>query len=146
MSKVQPIAANDLLQAEQSRLVWRIYVPQALSIDDVLKDDYWAHVCHRLHLYDEIEAIAEDGSFYARLLVINRGVNDDDRIVKVQKLFYVDLQTVKSIDEDVPEGYKISFSPKLRYSIIQTATNVRVSSGHFTREDAILWFKKNEAA
>ena len=85
---IQPLSPNQIQVAEQARIVWRFFLPADVDIEEALNDSFYAHVCDRLNLYDEIEVLAEDGRFYARLLVISKGLSAQDHVVRVQKIFY----------------------------------------------------------
>lgn len=136
---IQPLAPSKLLQADSERLVWSVFVTAGMKFEDVLKDEYWAHVAERLHLYDEIIAIEESGAWRGVALVTNKV----GRLVHLQQIAYNELSEVKANDEELPEGYELSWSPRLRWSVIQKETHERVSQGHANREEAAAWARDN---
>lgn len=70
MSKVH---ANRFKSAEFRRNIWDAIPEAGTPFDDLLKPEYWAHVAANLRPWDRIEVRAEDGSYYAELLVRDAG-------------------------------------------------------------------------
>lgn len=58
-------------EASYERTVY-VATPEAgVTLDEIQKPEFWSHVAAKLKPYDMIEARAEDGSYWAQLLVIN---------------------------------------------------------------------------
>jgi len=75
MSKEQPVTFKPLLQgriadATHKRNVWYVTPEHGVTIDDMLKVDFWQHVTGQLRPTDRIEAWAEDQSWMAEFVVV----------------------------------------------------------------------------
>ena len=70
MSKIH---ANRFKSAEFRRNIWDVIPEASTPFEDVLKPEFWAHVAANLRPWDRIEVRAEDGSYYAELLVQDCG-------------------------------------------------------------------------
>jgi len=55
--------------AEFLRTIWYAKPESGTTVKDMLKPDYWTHVSFSLKQGDRIEAIAEDGSWFAEFYV-----------------------------------------------------------------------------
>jgi hypothetical protein len=62
--------ANRLKGAEYERLVHGCYPPKEHTIEDLKRPEYWAAVAPKLRPWNHIEVYAEDGTWYAHLLVL----------------------------------------------------------------------------
>jgi hypothetical protein len=49
--------------AEYARNIWRINALHGQSMDDFKNPESWAHVAANFKRFDEVEVVAEDGSF-----------------------------------------------------------------------------------
>lgn len=56
-------------EAALVRNVWSVVPEEGTAFEALLNEEYWAHVGGRLRPGDRIEVQAEDGDFYAELLV-----------------------------------------------------------------------------
>lgn len=113
---------------------WTVYPEKDTPLEAILEPGYWAHISAKLRPFDEIRVIAEDGSFYARLLVQDAG----RLYAKVAKIEYVELNKV-----DVEQasgaiaGYKIKWrGPHEKWSVLR-GEDVLVSGK--TKDAANLW-------
>lgn len=69
-----PIQSSRLSQAEFKRITMFASPEAGTQPEDLLDEDYWKHVRRAVAPGTKIEVFAEDGSFYAELLVL--GVTD----------------------------------------------------------------------
>jgi hypothetical protein len=89
------LAANRLHLAEHRRNVFDVIPEHGTPFDEILKEGYWAHVSAKMKPGDRVEVRAEDGSYYAELIVQDAG----RLYAKVAVLTHVKLDSV-----DVTEG------------------------------------------
>lgn len=59
--------------AEQRRNLWRIEAEPGVEREHLHDAAFWSHVAAKLRAGDIIEVIADDGSFFSRLLVLSAG-------------------------------------------------------------------------
>ena len=67
---VAKIMANRFSQAELKRNVWRVFIPEGVTPEDVRDPEYWQHVAQFVQPGDCIEAIWDDMTFYAEYIVV----------------------------------------------------------------------------
>jgi len=64
---------SQIKTADQSGLRYHVTPDSGTTIEDMLKPDFWKGVTAYLHPSDRIEVEADDGSFYADLIVRDVG-------------------------------------------------------------------------
>lgn len=105
---IRRVLPGDLKQAEFVRSEWRVVLKEGETMEDVLQADFWSHVADKLNrssaanqiALDHIEIIAHDRSFWAEVLVVDRG----KLWAKVEVLHYKDLGgAVKAAKEKAAE-------------------------------------------
>jgi hypothetical protein len=82
---------KSIMSAEFARQMFRVTPPAGTKIEEMLDNDYWAHVARKFTPHDILEVVPEDGAFYARLIVVNCA----KLWAKMQKLEYVELGSKK---------------------------------------------------
>ena len=120
-------------QAEFARNIWRIVPEHGTSTDDIIAPLYWSHVAAHLKPFDKIEVLAEDGSFYAELLVITVGHG----AVRVAPLFLRVLDG--TFDEQVSDfgEYEVRYKgPHWKWCVIRKADSQAVMKEIPTRDAA----------
>jgi hypothetical protein len=70
---VAQLQAAQFQPAEFARQVYQAVPSHGTTIDDMLKPEYWAHIATKLRPTYRIEVNAEDGSFFAELIVRDAG-------------------------------------------------------------------------
>lgn len=88
----------------------RAIVPKAHNIDDIMNPTYWSMVAGKFglpgnSLFPRVEAIAEDGSWLADLVVSDFS----NSFAAVTVLSYVELASASGLG-DVPSGYEVTFA------------------------------------
>lgn len=125
--------------AEHQRNIWHIDVEIGTLPEDLLNPAYWAHVAREFRVLDRIEAHAEEGSWYAELLVQDCGQN----YAKVAMLRKVELQSV------IPEsssalltGHSVSWGGKhSQFRVIREVDRKVLKDGFKTKADAFVWLE-----
>jgi hypothetical protein len=101
---MKQLPANGLSAAEYIRREWRITVDPATTLDDMMNPGYWAHVAAQLRTGDEITAVAEDNSFYAKFFVrFARRLE-----ASVSLIQHVELEAV-AVTTELASEYSIKF-------------------------------------
>jgi hypothetical protein len=115
-----------------------VTVEHGNTIDDVLRPEFWSHVAPKLRPYDEIRVRADDGTFYARVLVLSCGRN----WAKVHQLEHHRL-TSKDVDMSQAaqfEGYDVKWrGPHCKWSVVRKADNVVVIEKLDSQAEATTW-------
>lgn len=117
---------------------WDVTVERGTILEDVLDTDYWKHIAVKLRPHDTIEVLAEDGSWYARLLVINA-----DRLwARVFKLEYHDLtNSHEGMPKTQEEEYDITWTSMGKYALIKKGGQglPSLKDGFQTKLEALTW-------
>lgn len=95
---------------------------KGVEVNDLLQPAYWAHIATKFRPYDEVTVIPEDGSFYAKLLVIAC-----DRLwAKMHLLEDHDLTpTRKDMPQVEFDGYAVEWKgPLSRFAAIRKSDGV----------------------
>lgn len=145
---IRKLLPGDLKQADYVRSKWQITLKEGETLDDALKPEYWCHVGDKLNrgnaggrAFDRIEVLAYDTSFYAELIVLDRG----KLWAKVAVLQYVPLGEEKAKAKTVreektaagEEGHTIKYhgSNKL-WIVMRNSDKTILFEGIGNKEDA----------
>jgi hypothetical protein len=126
--------------AEYERTVYVADVSYGVSLDEVLKPSYWAHVATKLPPYTHIEARAEDGSWIAYLIV----TGSDRTWARVAVDRVVNL-TTKDVAETQATQHEVKWKgPALKYAVVRLHDDTVVLSGFRQREEAVRALQEHE--
>lgn len=101
----------------------------------LLDQHYWAHVSAKLRMGDVIEVLAEDGSYYAELLVRDAG----NLYAKVAFRNPV-TEFGKTEEQEVPAGYEIKWrGPHAKFGVIHGKDVLK--DGFVDKGEAGAWLK-----
>lgn len=141
--KLQPrpiLSPERMTETEDANRTFTVVVPYPTTYEEILAKDFWANVSQRLTQYDRITAIPDDGSWYAELLVANKG----DGWANVKELRHIVLderETAVRLDE-APEDYPVFHKGKfLKFCVTRRADGAILSKGFDRKSDAIDWAK-----
>lgn len=115
-----------------------VIVPEAgTSLEDLLDPIYWSHVARRLRPLDILEVHAEDGSYFAELLVRN-----------TNQLNSAKVEVLRSKEFGVAEDEEDEFSVKwkgghAKYAVIRRRDKAVMQDGFANKEDAATWLGTN---
>lgn len=128
---------------EYARNVWTVDVPEGDTMETVTSRDYFAHVAKQLKPWDRIEVRAENGDWFAELLVRSAGPNwATTRVLAFHKLA-ADAPEAK--DEET--GYEVKYAgPQHKHRVIRKSDKQVVAENLPTKEDAHAWVKEHTAA
>lgn len=136
------ILEKSFLSADYARQVYVARPPAGTKIEDVLDENYWAHVAKKINPHDIIEVVPEDGSFYAKLLVTSRGT----LWVRVHQIEYVDINGGKESKKPKKESddFEVNWGgPNDKWRVIRKADKLPVGKNFTSREDADKWLEEH---
>lgn len=124
--------------AEHKRRIWSIVPEHGTEFDEILKPSYWAHVAKQLRITDRIEVHAEDGCYFAELIVRDAG----NLFASVGVLRKIDLDTVKSGNAEA--GYDVAWKgPHRKFAVIRLSDDAIVKDGFDAKPAALAWLAGN---
>lgn len=134
---------RNLHAADFARQVFRVNPPAGTTLDEMLVPEYWAHVARRMTPHDVVEVVPEDGSFYARLFVLN----SDKLWVKMAKLDYVEFGDAGQRPAQADKFEAKFGGPNVKWRVHNKSDNSLVSGDSFqTRADAEKWIEQHSKA
>lgn len=125
--------------AEHSVVVY-FHAPEfGVSLDDMLKSDYWTHVAPQLRVGHRVEVLSADGSWWAMLIV--RAVGRHEAVV--QALQHVVLGDAEDIAaEDMP--YKVMWrGPAKKFGVVRKSDGEVIRDEFPVKEQAMKWLKNH---
>lgn len=144
---VSPIAAvRPKKNLSQNRISLAGYLHQTYDVTaergteliDIIEPDFWKHVAAKLRPYDTIHVLAEDGSWYARLLVVSA-----DRLwAKVYKLEFHDLTSAsKNRPQTQEEEYDVTWTAFGKFAVQKKGNEglPPLKDGFQTKLEAFTW-------
>ena len=138
-----PILTADRLKgAEFERVIHTAAPAVGHTMEHMLTPAYWAHVAPKLKPWDRVEVRAEDGTFYAELLVLAC----DRTWARMHVLRWDDLSTQDvSLTEasQASASYEVKFTPNLRWHVIRKLDRQVMHKEAQTRADAELWLREH---
>lgn len=135
------LASNRLHEARTRRNIWTVTPEHGTPFEEILKDGYWAHVSVKMRPGDRVEVLAEDGSYFAELLVQDAG----RLYAKVYPLRHVKLEAVE-VTEGGPmmEGYEVKWQgPILKWCVLRGKD--RLKDG-MDKHSAVQWMQNHAKA
>jgi hypothetical protein len=100
-------------------------LPAGIEKDDLTKTGLWNHVAHQLSMWDEIRAIADDGTFVAELIVVYKFGNQ----VKCQLMHYTELQKIELATQSDIGRYHIKQRGQDKWCIVDRKTGEVIRKG-----------------
>jgi len=105
--------------AEYMRQCHRVTPEAGTPYDAVTEPSYWAHVAQKINPYDKIEVVAEDGAWYAELLVLSV----DKMAITVREIVLIDLHGDSTEDAEGDQEQSDYFSkyrgPHLQWCVMR---------------------------
>lgn len=112
---VYVLGAERLRGAEFERLIYVASPMTGATIEDLLRPEAWAAVAPKLQPWSHVEVRAEDGTYYAELLVLAC----DRTWAKMHVLKYESLSTPDVSLTQSNSAYEIRHTPLLRWHVIR---------------------------
>lgn len=140
--KIFKAGPASIAQADHKRVIWRHTAPIGAKLEDVLQPIYFCNVAKKLTELSKIEVVAEDGSWYAELLI----VCVMSASTKLQVLNFIELITVNRqfFENDI---HKIEWlGPDGKFTIIRKSDSAKIISGFPNIIEAQKWLIDHEKA
>ena len=139
------LSPSGLKRLEQVRQDFRCTVPGDTTTEMLLRPEFWSQVARKVHAFDTIEVLTDDGSRRWTLLVLVPG----DLWAKVHVLTDDSFGKPKTAKEDKPSDedkeFRVEFKGSKRHCVIRLSDKSIVFSGGERREDAEAWIEKYRA-
>lgn len=135
------LASNRLHFAEHRRNIFVVTPEHDTPFEEILKDGYWAHVSAKMKPGDRIEVMAEDGSYFAELIVQDAG----RLYAKVATLRHVKLDAVEVTEGGMAAGgLEVKWQgPQLKWCVLRGKD--RLKEG-LDKGSAVQWMNSHKAA
>lgn len=126
--------------AEFKRNQYILDAGEGVKPADITEPGYWAHLGERLRAWDEVQVRANDGLWYARVLVLEAGRNWAK--VHIERVEYLTTAEVAITQADAMSPYEVKWrGPHSQWSVIRKADSAVVHEGSPTIDGAVQWLK-----
>ena len=133
------MSLTKLQDAPVARNVFVATPAAGTRIEDMLKPEYWAHVSRMLHVSDRIEAVPEDGEFFAEFFVCDAGLNRASVVLlRKHNLQGEQLPVVASDYEVKWKGQSI------KHVVYRISDKAVVKDNFQSKTEAELWLREYE--
>lgn len=130
------VMPHRLAQAEVKRIVYHLNVPAGVPLERVLEADYLSHVASLLRPGYRIEALAEDGKWFADLLV--RKSDKEKHTVLCWVIAAVDLEAqVAEAAAPTQDDYKVEFGGAHKWRVVRGGDVIH--KGESSEAEARAW-------
>lgn len=117
--------------AEYARNAWRINALHGQSLEQFKEPEAWAHVAANFKRFDEVEIVAEDGSFFAKGVVLK--VTKTSAVIH----FYVDVNLEAKVTEsDDSAKFFAEWGGGAKWRIVRKSDNEVIESHITSKEEA----------
>lgn len=134
----QKIHPSRFKPADTARNIWVIVPEAAVKYEDILDPTYWAHIAARLRPMDRIEVFAEDGSYWAELLVIS-AVRLSAKVIELRKQELSPSDASAGANDFVVQWK----GPHHKHAVVRLKDKQALQTGFETKEDAMAWLASN---
>lgn len=133
------MSITKLQDAPVARNVFVAAPAAGTKIEDMLKPEYWAHVCRMLHVSDRIEAVPEDGEWFAEFYVCDTGLNRASVVLLRKHNLHSEELPVIAAD------YEVKWKGQsMKWTIIRISDKAVVKDGFSAKGDAEFWLHEYE--
>lgn len=142
---------GNIMSLPIAKTSWVHYAQAGVSLDDVLKPDYWANVASRFRMYDKIEVIFDEYNCWAEFLVVKiDNVSNQNLVNRTAQWAVIELinsynlplsdknvsNKVNTDELDEKEYFVKYLNPHKRYAIIRASDNSIIEEGIHSKEEA----------
>lgn len=136
---IQLSAPNRLLLAEHAFVHHAVTAELGTTLEDVLRPEYFAHFASRFAPYHEITVRVDDGTWYAKLVVLAVGRS----WVKTEVLHAVSLSS-KDVEQTQADSYEVLYrGPTLKFGVVRKADRSVLKDRFSTKAEAVAWAAEN---
>lgn len=142
--KIPPKLTPDRIQgADFIRVVYAITPAIGTEVEHFLKPEYWAHVAAKLRPHTRIEAVSEDNSWFAEMIVMSCGPN----WAKVKVLRFVPLEDASAdqVAQRSDSAYEVVWAGvKAKFRVIHKTDKTVAKEGFQNKGEAHKWLQDYE--
>lgn len=111
---------------------------------DLLATEYWAHRAAKLRPWDEIKIRANDGSWYAHLLVLESGRNwARVHMLSAWKLTTSEVAQTQSAPKSPYADFRVEhMGPHAKWCVIRRSDNEKIHEGAENQDSAMKWLNE----
>lgn len=136
------LTADRIKGADYLRQLYRVNVPSGVALQDTLESTFWAHVASKFVVGDKLELFAEDGTWYAELVVL---VTSQVH-AKVGVLLFKEFSPQRAKVKEEDPLFKIEWKgPNRKFAISRVSDKAVVKEGFSDRDDADAWLEANRS-
>lgn len=109
------------------------------TLEDILSREYFAHFASKFKPYDEITVRVDDGTYYAKLLVLAVGrAWVKTTCIMEKKLSTADVEQSQAATYDI-----IWRGPACKFSVVKKSDKGVLKDGFATKVEAAVWATEN---
>lgn len=127
-------------QAEHRRAIYMATVPKGTTKEQLQQPGYWAHVAAKIRPWSRIDVQAEDGSFFAELLVLAT----DRTWARVRCLSFHNLTDTEMSQSDAAKimgDYEIKWRGPKKWSVVRRNDSSVINENMHNEADARKWLE-----
>lgn len=128
--------------AEQMRAIFFATVPPGTTREQILQEDFWTHVGHRMLPGSRIEVVCDDGSFFAELYVRDCG----RLFATVAEMRFLAFDSAL-VRQSSPSIYAVVWGGNHhKWRVMRNGEDEPIKSGFETKGAAMAWVSSQEQA
>jgi hypothetical protein len=136
--KPRKLHPNRFKEASAVRNIWVVTPEDGMTMDDVVKGEFWAHIGDKLRPMDRIEVLPDNGSFFAELIVRSCG----RQYANVQVLRHVEFD--KAEDRSPSEQFEVQWKgPHHKHAVVRLSDKTVLQNGFDNKSAALAWLSSN---
>lgn len=119
--------------------VWDYITEFGTTFEDLLAPAYWTHIASRLRPWDQLMVRAEEGTFYAELIVTEVGQLFASVVPKPGYPFRLQVAE-PGVDASVPQGYSVKWMGEhKKWGALRG--EVCIKDGFTSQSTAVIWLQ-----
>lgn len=117
-------------------------VEDGVTLEHLLQPEFWSHVAPQMRPYDEISVRVDDGTYYARLLVLSVGRNwAKVHVLEVHQLTAKDVDMTQA---EAFDGFEVKYrGPHCKFSVIRKKDNALLQEKMGSKAEAQAWLAQH---
>ena len=136
------ITPNRLMTHEHRHKIFFADVPAGHILTHLLEPSYWAHIANKVNLGDEIIALAEDNTYRAHFIVLQKSTG----WVQVYCLKFDELTKPFEMPDDADTTYAVEHSGNYhKWRVRRKSDNYVLVSQLKTRDEAVAYLRQHMA-
>ena len=137
-----PLSPADILGHEFARNVWCVTVDNTVSVETLSDPRFWVSTSNFFKIGDHIEAMPEDGSWWAHLIVRNV----ERSSIKTGLINHTHFEDAAVPSESFGDFEVKWRGPKARFGVIRKMDGNCLHAGFMTKTEAMGWAMEHARA